>query len=96
MTTVPSTERSDRTATPDHLAGALSAARLASAAPTLVSVQNDNWLDVYAMQGTMRVRLAMVNGVSRAALRSPRSISLDGTVRLLADPVGSRDTTSRT
>lgn len=61
------------------------------AAPTLVTVRNDNWLDavVYAVRGASRVRLGTVAGLSSATLKAPSSYAPDGTFQLLVDPIGS-------
>jgi hypothetical protein len=61
-------------------------------APSTVTVDNRNWLDVtvYVVQGTSRIRLGMVTGMGSATFHLPRSLqAYPGQVRLLADPVGS-------
>jgi hypothetical protein len=57
-----------------------------------ISVENRNWMDmnVYLVQGTTRVRLGMVTGMSRATFSMPRGMEgYPGQLRLLADPIGS-------
>jgi hypothetical protein len=56
----------------------------------VVSVQNDNWLDVvvYAVNGSTKFRLGAVNGISSGTFRLTSSLSPTGSVRLLVDPIG--------
>ena len=56
----------------------------------VVSVQNDNWLDVviYAVNGSSKFRLGSVTGVSSGTFRLASGISPSGSVRLLVDPIG--------
>lgn len=59
-----------------------------------IVVQNSNWLDmnVYAVRGGSRMRLGTVNSMASERFRLPRHM-VDGVggLRLLADPIGSRD-----
>jgi hypothetical protein len=60
-----------------------------------VEVENNNWADmtVYVLRGGSRVRLGMVTSMGKSVFRIPASLlNTSGDVRLLADPVGSRDT----
>ena len=58
-----------------------------------VSVTNDNWLDVvvYAVRGSMRVRIGEVIGNSTAQLKIPRNLVVANEVRLMVDPIGSTE-----
>lgn len=62
--------------------------------PDFVFVRNNNWLrvNVFAVRGGARFRLGDVEGNDKAFLRVPRGAAVDGTVQLLIDPIGSRET----
>ena len=58
-----------------------------------VEVTNNNWMDmtVYAMRGSMRVRLGTVTTGSVERFDLPRSVNVQsGELRLVADPIGSQ------
>jgi hypothetical protein len=77
---------------PSAMGGAPGDTPQRESAPSTVTVDNRNWLDVtvYVMQGTSRIRLGMVTGMNSATFRLPRTLAAHpGQVRLLADPVGS-------
>lgn len=60
--------------------------------PVQVEVTNNNWLDmtVYAVRGSMRVRLGTVTTGERERFKLPRSVNVAaGELSLLADPIGS-------
>lgn len=60
-----------------------------------VRVTNNNWADmnVYAERGGMRVRLGTVTTMGSRLFRLPRALmNGNGDVRLVADPIGSRET----
>lgn len=65
-----------------------------AASSIAVTVTNDNWLDVvvYAVRGSMRVRIGEVTGNSSSQLRIPASVVVANEVRLLVDPIGSTET----
>ena len=73
--------------------GAKRASTGLEAAPVLLTVTNQNWLDVdvFAIRGTARYRLGAVGGNSSATLRIPANLVAHGDLRLMADPVGSND-----
>jgi len=73
--------------------GANRASTRASPPPILLTVTNQNWLDVdvFALRGSTRYRLGAVGGNSSATLRIPSSLAARGEVQLMADPVGSND-----
>jgi hypothetical protein len=56
----------------------------------IVSVRNDNWLDVavYVVSGSTRFRLGTVNGISSATFRVAGQFGAAGPVQLLIDPIG--------
>jgi hypothetical protein len=56
----------------------------------VVSVQNDNWLDVvvYAVNGSTKFRLGSVTGIGSGTFRLASGLSPTGSVRLLVDPIG--------
>ena len=57
-----------------------------------VRVTNNNWatMTVYAVRGTSRVRLGMVNSMATQVFTLPRSVMAGASgLRLLADPIGS-------
>jgi len=56
----------------------------------VVTVQNDNWLDVvvYAVNGSSKFRLGSVGGISNGTFRLTAGLSPTGSVRLLVDPIG--------
>jgi hypothetical protein len=59
--------------------------------PLLVQVRNQNVLDVavYVLKGTTRFRVGTVSAMSDGVLRLPPSTEVNGSVRLLIDPIGS-------
>lgn len=60
---------------------------------TVVEVFNNNWLDinVYAVRSGTRIRLGMVRSMETVSFKLPESaLATAGTIRLLADPIGSR------
>lgn len=73
--------------------GANRASTRASPPPILLTVTNQNWLDVdvFALRGSTRYRLGAVGGNSSATLRIPSSLAARGEVQLMADPIGSND-----
>lgn len=58
-----------------------------------VEVDNHNYLDivVFAMQGEATNRLGSVTGLSSRSLTVPGQLVVAGRIRLLVDPVGSRE-----
>lgn len=65
-----------------------------SAAHASVRVTNSNWADmtVYVERAGMRVRLGSVTSMGSRSFQLPRSIvNATGDIRLVADPIGSRD-----
>lgn len=62
-------------------------------APVLLTVTNQNWLDVdvFAIRGSTRYRLGTVGGNSSATLRIPSTLIARGELQLMADPIGSSD-----
>lgn len=59
---------------------------------TTVQVDNQSWADVtmYAVRGTARTRLGLVNANSRATFRIPdHVVGIGANLVFLADPVGS-------
>jgi len=56
----------------------------------VVTVQNDNWLDVvvYAVNGSTKFRLGSVTGISSGSFRLSAGLSPTGSLRLLVDPIG--------
>lgn len=59
-----------------------------------LSVENHNWSDVvvYAVRSGMRYRLGTVTSMQRAELAVPPALTVaDGDLRLLLDPIGSRN-----
>ena len=56
----------------------------------MVTVQNDNWLDVvvYVVNGSARARLGTVSGLSRATFRIKDGVISTSSARLLIDPIG--------
>jgi hypothetical protein len=59
-----------------------------------VRVTNNNWADmnVYAERGGMRLRLGTVTTMATRAFKLPRTLmNGNGNVRLVADPIGSRE-----
>jgi hypothetical protein len=65
-----------------------------NALPAYIKVQNDNWLDinVYAVRWDSRFRLGTITGLSTGYVRLPDALYADGSIRLLADPIGSSET----
>lgn len=60
-----------------------------------VRVTNNNWADmtVYMLRAGMRVRLGTVTSMATQSFRIPPSVlGGEGDVRLVADPIGSRET----
>lgn len=60
---------------------------------TKVEVRNNNWSDmnVYVERSGMRQRLGTVTSMSVKSFRVPKAfLSTSGSVRLVADPIGSR------
>ena len=57
--------------------------------PQLVTVSNDNWLDVavYLVNGGMKVRIGTVNSHTTKTLRT-RLLSPASPVQLMIDPIG--------
>lgn len=74
--------------------GSLKQGPKAPAEPTTrVQVTNNNWADmtVYLENAGMKVRLGTVTSMGKGSFRVPRAfLNSTGTVRLIADPVGSR------
>jgi hypothetical protein len=59
-----------------------------------IHVTNDNWADmrIFAERDGLRVRLGMVTAMASAVFQLPRRLlQPGGDIRLIADPVGSRD-----
>lgn len=58
----------------------------------VVTVRNDNWLDVaiYLVKGVSRFRLGTVRGASSETFRIQDEPNAATPVRLLADPIGSQ------
>jgi hypothetical protein len=58
-----------------------------------LTVTNGNWLDVvvYVVRGTTRFRIGEAGGSSTSRLWIRRDLITDGTVQLMADPIGSND-----
>ena len=58
-----------------------------------VTVTNDNWLDVvvYAVRGSMRVRIGEVTGNATSQLKIPVSVVVANQVQLMVDPIGSTE-----
>lgn len=58
-----------------------------------VEVDNHNYLDivVFALQGEATTRLGSVSGLSSSSLNVPGQLVVLGRIRLLVDPVGSRE-----
>lgn len=66
-----------------------------ASATTRVQVTNNNWSDmtVYVERNGMKQRLGTVTSMSDRMFRIPKVfMSSSGSVRLVADPIGSRDT----
>ena len=68
--------------------------RMMSARPAsgvVLTVTNDNWLDatVYAVRGTMRVRIGQATGNATTRLRIPRHVIVADEVQLMVDLIGS-------
>ena len=59
--------------------------------PTSVRVSNQNWMDVvvFTVRGSTRIRVGAVNALSEATLSLSAAASLDGSLQLLLDPIGS-------
>lgn len=59
----------------------------------LLTVTNQNWLDVdvFVIRADTRYRLGAVTGNNSATLSIPASLVAHGEVRLMADPIGSDD-----
>jgi hypothetical protein len=60
---------------------------------TMVEVANNNWLDIniYAVHSGARIRLGTVRSMTTVSFRLPESaLATAGTIRLMADPIGSR------
>lgn len=59
--------------------------------PLFVQVRNQNTLDVavYLLKGTTRFRVGTVSAMSDGVVRLPPSTEVNGSVRLLIDPIGS-------
>jgi len=57
----------------------------------LVTVQNDNWMDVvvYLVNGSAKARVGIVNGLGRASFRLKGGVISNNSARLLIDPIGS-------
>lgn len=75
---------------PASLPPELAPARTQGPPPT-VRVTNNNWanMTVYAVRGTARLRLGLVNSMATEVFRLPASITSGASgVRLLADPIG--------
>ena len=68
-------------------------APVAQAPRVTVSVSNENWLDVnvYVMVGSARYRLGSVVTAETRVFDLPGQAIASSQVRLVADPVGSRD-----
>jgi hypothetical protein len=65
-----------------------------SSSEASVKVTNNNWADmnVYVERSGMRVRLGTVTSMGSRLFRVPRSVvNATGDIRLVADPIGSRD-----
>ena len=62
----------------------------AQVAEQMVTVQNDNWLDVvvYVVNGSARARVGTVSGLSRATFRVQGGVISTSSARLLIDPIG--------
>lgn len=61
---------------------------------TTVEVTNNNWSDVrvFIVHGGSRIRLGTVSAMGRQVFQLPRTMSYaTGNVRLVADPIGSRN-----
>ncbi len=73
---------------------AMESADPADSAPPYLTVVNDQWLDVaiYGVRGTSRFRLGTAPALGQVKLRLPAGLMPDGTVQLLADPIGSSTT----
>jgi len=63
---------------------------MAQEAEQMVTVQNDNWLDVvvYVVNGSARARIGTVGGLSRATFRVKGGLMSTSPARLLIDPIG--------
>ena len=63
---------------------------MAQEAEQMVTVQNDNWLDVvvYVVNGSARARVGTVGGLSSATFRVKGGLMSTTPARLLIDPIG--------
>ena len=59
--------------------------------PTVISIDNFNWLSVkiYILRGNSRFRIGTVEGLSRKNLRVPEALVWGGTTNLLVGAIGS-------
>jgi len=59
-----------------------------------LTVKNDNWLDVavFVVRAGSRFRIGDVVGNSTRSLRIPTTLIVNGSVQLMADPIGLEDT----
>lgn len=65
-----------------------------SSAQASIKVTNNNWADmnVFVERSGMRVRLGTVSSMGNRIFRLPKSVvNATGDIRLVADPIGSRD-----
>lgn len=72
--------------------GAGAGAGMASAEPTTLIVENNNWSDinVYVLRSGSRIRLGTVTSITKRRFTLPAGLSTaSGDLRLIADPIGS-------